>query len=552
VGNSSYQHAGALTSRAVLLLYQAVALIHFASIGLFRRAQRLLEPFLAYVPWSCRFGAVSTLCAVLCIRLGRMGVSGAAAFAGLSAEHLDILQETWIPSSFERLCLLAFVFGWFQLVAAFAAFVRRRYSLLVLKVAQSGFAVLWAWLLVFIVRVPGILYHADAQVFDKISRNDFWLGGTGAWLPVMLVSAVTLVALSCRAVWRFYARSAAVGPLFGDRIVRQLRPDRGDKRFRSSYYWSAFLHVFVLFIVPALIRGCAEAPYGIPAGSGEPLVQVVRVKKIKKKKKDKVVLNLNSAILFYRPDLDDIKVIEEVEDETLDTYEATSLQTGQPGKGGGRGGWPGGMADAKVRFIRLEYSGGDWDQQMGKGADYNFLIQFKKLTGFNIAANTEHLPIRQLRRFPEHRAPPFVFITGSGNINVSGQDIKTLRWYLIEEGGMVFADNGGGSFNASFRRLMQRVLPELEWVDIASDDIIFRQPYLFPGGAPPLWHHSGYRALGLKHNGRWVVFYHQGDLNDAWQTGHSGVSENQAAQAYKLGVNVVNYAFNQYWNLHYR
>ena len=61
----------------------------------------------------------------------------------------------------------------------------------------------------------------------------------------------------------------------------------------------------------------------------------------------------------------------------------------------------------------------------------------------------------------------------------------------------------------------------------ANDDIIYRQPFVFPNGAPRLWHHSGNRALGLKHNGRWVVFYHQGDIYDAWKTGHSGASENQ-------------------------
>jgi hypothetical protein len=95
------------------------------------------------------------------------------------------------------------------------------------------------------------------------------------------------------------------------------------------------------------------------------------------------------------------------------------------------------------------------------------------------------------------------------------------------------------------------VVPDAEWVDIASDDILFQQPSLFPNGAPPLWHHSGNRMLGLKHQGRWVVVYHQGDLNDAWKTGHSGVSKGQAIQAYKLGVNVINYAFNQYMNIHY-
>ena len=98
---------------------------------------------------------------------------------------------------------------------------------------------------------------------------------------------------------------------------------------------------------------------------------------------------------------------------------------------------------------------------------------------------------------------------------------------------------------------MRQVLPEKPWIDIANDDIIYRQPYRFPKGAPPLWHHSGKRALGIKHNGRWVVFYHQGDINDAWQEGGSGVSAGTRKLAFKMGINVVNYAFNQHIAIHY-
>ena len=116
---------------------------------------------------------------------------------------------------------------------------------------------------------------------------------------------------------------------------------------------------------------------------------------------------------------------------------------------------------------------------------------------------------------------------------------------------MIFADNGGGHFNGSFRALMRRAFPDKRPVDIPNDDIIYRQPFYFPGGAPPLWHHSGYRALGWKHKGRWIVFYHQGDINDAWKTGHSGVKKHLAAAAYKLGINIVNYAFNQYHRIHF-
>jgi hypothetical protein len=144
-----------------------------------------------------------------------------------------------------------------------------------------------------------------------------------------------------------------------------------------------------------------------------------------------------------------------------------------------------------------------------------------------------------------------VYITGRGSVSISSAEARTLRWYCLEEGGMNFADNGGAFFDTSFRRLIRRVFPEKSWVDIASDDIIFRQPFIFPNGAPPLFHHSGNRALGIKHNGRWVVFYHQGDINDAWKTGHSGVSEPVAAAAYRMGVNVIHYSFTQYMAIHH-
>ena len=93
------------------------------------------------------------------------------------------------------------------------------------------------------------------------------------------------------------------------------------------------------------------------------------------------------------------------------------------------------MENAKTRFIRLNYSGGDWGQQMVKGADYNFLITFRELTGFKIAEKTEAIDIAALKRFPKHRAPPFIDLTGSQNISLSQSEIKILRWYLLKRAG---------------------------------------------------------------------------------------------------------------------
>ncbi len=510
---------------------------------------------LSRIPWSCRFGIMSAAMCLVAVYLGVLGEEWLIGAAELEAEHVAILRKAGILASFRAFSFAAAVVGLAQIPASLVSFARRRLALRLLKFSGAAFAAVWLFLLVFLVRAPSVLHTTDSKIFDELDRNHLWITGVWLWIPVALLAAAFLLCLALRSVGDFYSAPAGEDepePL-GERIVRKLKAQGDDPRFTTSSYWSMFAHVFVLFLLPGILRGCGmEKAYAIPKGSGNPVVQFVKVKKIKRKKKKRLVLNMNSPIIFYRPDLDDTDVLKEVEQETLDTYVATSLKAGKLGKGGGtKGGWPSGMENAKIRFIRLEYRGGDWDQDMGVGADHNLLVQLHKITGFMIAPNTEHIPINRLRRFPKHRAPPFVFITGMGGISVSRKDVKALRWYCLEEGGMLFADNGGGSFNSSFRALMRRVFPDLRWVDIASDDVIYRMPFVFPNGAPPLWHHSGYRALGLKHDGRWVVFYHQGDLNDGWKTGHSGLTEGQAMQAYKLGINVVNYAFNQYVAIHF-
>ena len=103
---------------------------------------------------------------------------------------------------------------------------------------------------------------------------------------------------------------------------------------------------------------------------------------------------------------------------------------------------------------------------------------------------------------------------------------------------------------SAFRAALRQACPELAWVDIPNDDIIYQQPFEFPNGVPPLFHHAGKRGLGLKYNDRWVVFYHPGDLGDAWRNDHAGMDDAIALRAFKLGVNIMNYAFNMYTDLH--
>ena len=525
----------------------------------------LLRPF----PWSCRLGAMATAMALLALWLGFYGQSTLIRAAELEPKQIKILTEQGLIESFGGLSFVARHVCLLLAAAAVGAFLRHRLVLWLLKAGGAAFAAIWLYLFSFIISAPSALYLADAKTFDNAMRHELWIAGAWAWAPGAVLAVVLILTLCQRSVAAFYGTRKVshlqfahgryvpiedATPRLGDRVAQSLKCPR-DPRWRSSSYWSFFIHLAVLFL-PLLLSGWgALRVYGVPKGSGNPIVQMVKVKRVEKKekpKKKKFVLNMDSPIIFYRPDIDESEILKQLEQETLNPYVATALQDGKLGKGGGkRGGWPSGMEGAKVGFLRLEYKGGDWDQDMGVSADYNLLIQFHKITGFKIADNTDHISILELRRFRKHRAPPFVFITGSKAINANKKEVDTLRWYCLEEGGMIFADHGGGSFNRHFRDLMRRCFPDLDWVDIANDDILYRQPFIFPNGAPPLWHHSGMRALGLKYNERWIVFYHQGDINDAWKTGHSGASEAQAMQAYRLGVNIINYAFNQYMHIHY-
>ena len=475
-----------------------------------------------------------------------------AAWAGFAPEHVRLLEVGGEWAQAQRLAVWAWVVAGLALAAAGASWWRRNAAFWTLKAAWAAFALLFAGVFHWMLAAPAALNNADYRSFDKLARNEIWTGAFLAGSLAALWPLLMLAALLTVGARRWYTGAAGPrGPRLGDRLIANLRRGGNDRRLRSSTYWAVALTLAVL-VGPIIMRGCGwEAPYGIVKGSGEVQVQMVKVKRVEKKKQKKLLVDPWSPYILERMNIDDIKTLEELETQTRDTYVADQA-SGKLGKGGGKGGgWPKGMEGANVRFIRLRYGGGDWDQDMGRGADYNLLIRFNQFTGLPIARETESREIDRLPLFPKKRSPPFVFMTGRGNINISSREAKILREYCEREGGMLFIDNGGGHFGSSVRRMLARVFPGKNLVDIANDDPIYQAPFVFPDGAPPFWHHDGNRALGIRHEGRWVVFYHPGDINDAWKDGHSGAAPQVADQAYKLGVNIIYYAFNQYYRRHY-
>ena len=371
----------------------------------------------------------------------------------------------------------------------------------------------------------------------------------------------------CRSVGRLLLHTAKIrGREWNPLRVEAWFWGRQEPLMRQGLTFALVLHAMaVLLPLLWLDRAQVQTAYGLPKGSGTPFAGggeeqvIIRPKKQPPKSRKRFAVNPNSSIIFYSPQIDsDSKVLEMAQMETARTYSATGGKGGgkggkggRLGKGGGtQGGWPEGMEGAKIRFLRLRYRGGDWDYRTGSDADFNMMRAFAEITGFQVESFAENIPVDALKQFPKNRAPPFVYVTGTKGLELSPGEAKVLRWYLLEEGGMLFADSGSSVFDAAFRAALRQACPELAWADIPNDDVIYQQPFEFPNGAPALFHHAGNRALGLKYNSRWVAFYHSGDLGDAWRNDHAGMDEATTLRAFQLGVNVMNYAFNMYTDLH--
>jgi uncharacterized membrane protein YgcG len=333
-----------------------------------------------------------------------------------------------------------------------------------------------------------------------------------------------------------------------------------DHRFSESNGWSLAIHAAVIFgpIILAAVTnlfGCID-PYKIPFGGGGPKGgpkqrQKKAVKVVKKKKK--YLVSPYSSIVFAEitPDMMDLKLEEETE------HHWTGRATGEgTSRGGGQGpaggfGYGGGVPGGCVRFIRLQHNGGDWDRNMDLSGDFQLLREFFKRTNIPIARKTEFVTIDQLSRFPKKQSPPFVYITGRQWFEISAKEAYILKEYLLKRGGFILGDSPGENFGRCFRAMISRVLgSQARWVDIPDDDEIYTCYFMLPTGAPPLWHHDGYRGLGIKIQGRWVVYYHPGDMGDAWKIGHSGAGPEAVENAYRMGTNLIHYSFTHYIDFH--
>ena len=316
----------------------------------------------------------------------------------------------------------------------------------------------------------------------------------------------------------------------------------GRLRRFITYSFCGHAGILLMSVLVMFIPGCKKT-YDLVKGSGKPKAMIKQMKvEVKKVQRKRVLVNPNSPIVFEVPPL-------ELTPLNLKEVTANEYKIGQ-GDGSGPAGYAAGREGARFIFVRVRYEGGNWDFNMRNGADENITKEFGRRARMPVSTIPQDVTLLELGRYVKGRAPPVVFFCGSYAFRFETREVKAVRNYLLENRGMIFADNGGNQFHSAFIRLMQTVLPEVAAVEIPDDDPIYQAPYPL-NGCPPLWAHSGTRALGWKKDGRWVAFYHQGSISDAWKDTHGGTSAESAEQAYQLGVNILAQAMAGYseWKL---
>ena len=314
---------------------------------------------------------------------------------------------------------------------------------------------------------------------------------------------LTLPVRCCRGVARLLAWLLLQRVKIGGREWNPLHVEawfwgRQEPLMRQGLTFALVLHAMVVLLpLLWLDRARQQTAYGLPKGSGTPNAgggeEQVIIRKMKKqpaKSRKKFAVNPNSSIIFYSPQINsDSKVLEMAEAETADLL-GHRRQIGRQGgrrlgKGGGtQGGWPEGMEGAKVRFLRLSYRGGDWDYRTGSDADFNMLRAFAEITGFQVESRSEHSR-RRPAAIPQESRPALRLRhrdQGPGAEPRRGQSAAVV---LARGGRDALCRQRQRGLRRRFRAALRKACPELGWVNIPNDNVIYQQPFEFPNGAPP-------------------------------------------------------------------
>ena len=188
----------------------------------------------------------------------------------------------------------------------------------------------------------------------------------------------------------------------------------------------------------------------------------------------------------------------------------------------------------------LKYNGGgDW---YANPTSLPNLVTFcNKELGLNMSTDipTVEVGSTELMNYP------FIHMTGHGNVVFSAIEAENLRTYLIAGGFLHIDDNYG--MDPFVRPAMQKVFPELEFIELPYSHAIFHQKYNFNNGLPKIHEHDNKppQAFGLFWEGRMICLYtYECDLGDGWEDPdvHKDPPEVRT-KALQMGANILQYVF---------
>jgi hypothetical protein len=197
------------------------------------------------------------------------------------------------------------------------------------------------------------------------------------------------------------------------------------------------------------------------------------------------------------------------------------------------------FAQQPITIARIKYDGGgDW---YGNRTTFVNLFNFIRDNTNVVGADKEIALEITDKDFFKY---PIAYIAGHGNIKFSEEEVLRLRQYLIS-GGFLWADDDYG-MDPSFRREMNKVFPDLKWVELPFSHPIYHIKYQFPNGLPKIHKHAGGppQGLALFYEGRMVSFYSfNTDISDGCEDPDiHGDPQDIRESALKMGTNIVLWA----------
>jgi len=194
-----------------------------------------------------------------------------------------------------------------------------------------------------------------------------------------------------------------------------------------------------------------------------------------------------------------------------------------------------------LQIGRVKYAGGgDWYND--PSAEVNLLNFIAEHT--NIKTNPEYvvadLETNEIFNFP------VTFLTGHGNIVLSGKNIKMLREYF-ENGGFMYVDDDYG-IDKSFRREIKKLFPNNSLVEVPFNHEIYHSFYEFNNGPPKTHEHDNKapKGYGIFLGKRMVLYYTvESNPSDGWanQDVHND-TEAKRNEALKFGTNIIVYVLS--------